>query len=48
VTEAVRRTRPGASFLAIRHGRITSKRDDEGYDCVDIDPEEVAALGVQQ
>jgi hypothetical protein len=48
VTEAVRRTGvPGtAIFLAIRHGEITSERDDHGYDWVD--PDEVAALGVQQ
>ena len=47
VTEAVRRTGvPGtAIFLAIRHGEITSERDDRGYDWVD--PDEVAALGVQ-
>ena len=48
VTEAVRRTGvPGtAIFLAIRHGEITSERDDQGYDWVDLD--EVATLGVQQ
>ncbi|MGI9033010.1 MAG: hypothetical protein ACR2HY_04905 [Acidimicrobiales bacterium] len=46
VTEAVRRTGvPGAVvFLAIRHGEITSERDDRGYDWVD--PDEVASLGV--
>ena len=46
VTEAVRRLgAPGTViFLAIRHGEITSERDDRGYDWVD--PEEIAALGV--
>ena len=46
VTEAVRRTGvPGTViFVAIRHGEITTDRDDLGYDWVD--PEEVAALAV--
>lgn len=46
LTEAVRRTGvPGTEiFLAIRHGEITSERDDCGYDWVD--PEEIAALAV--
>ena len=46
VTEAVRLTGvPGtAIFLAIRHGEITSERDDRGFDWVD--PIEVAALSV--
>ncbi|MGH9225754.1 MAG: hypothetical protein ACRD2W_18650 [Acidimicrobiales bacterium] len=46
VTEAVRRTGvPGTVvFLAIRHGEITSVRDDRGYDWVD--PDEVASLAV--
>jgi hypothetical protein len=52
VTEAVRLTGvPGtAIFLAIRHGEITSERDDRGFDLVDPDesppspsPAEVAA-----
>lgn len=46
VTEAVRLTGvPGTViFLAIRHGEITSERDDRGYDWVV--PTEVAALVV--
>ncbi len=46
VTEAVRRTWvPGTViFLAIRHGELTTDRDELGYDWVD--PEEVAALAV--
>jgi hypothetical protein len=48
VTEAVRRTGvPGtAIFLAIRHGELTSQRDDRGYDWVD--PDEVAELRLQR
>lgn len=44
VTEAVRRTGvPGpAIFLAIAHGRISTRRDERGYDWVD--PDEVLAL----
>jgi hypothetical protein len=39
VTEAARRTGVSgtAIFLAIRHGHITSVRDDRGYDWVDLD-----------
>ena len=46
VTEAVRLTGvPGTEiFLAIRHGAITSERDDRGFNLVD--PDEVAALAV--
>ena len=46
VTEAVRVTGvPGTViFLAIRHGEISSERDDRGYDWVD--PDEVTALAV--
>jgi len=46
VTEAARATGvPGpAIFLAIRHGEITTVRDERGYDWVD--PDEVAALAV--
>jgi len=46
VTEAVRMTGvPGTEiFLAIRHGEITSERDDRGFDWVD--PDEVASLAV--
>jgi hypothetical protein len=46
VTEAVRLTGvPGTEiFLAIRHGAITSERDDRGFPLVD--PDEVAALAV--
>jgi hypothetical protein len=44
VTEAARTTGvPGPDiFLAIRHGEISTVRDDRGYDWVD--PEEVARL----
>jgi hypothetical protein len=44
VTEAVRRTHiPGPEiFLAIRHGEISTVRDDRGDDWVD--PDEVARL----
>jgi hypothetical protein len=44
VTEAVPMTGvPGTEiFLAIRHGEITTERDDRGYDWVD--PDEVASL----
>ncbi len=46
VTQAVRLTGvPGtAIFLAIRHGEITTERDERGYDWVD--PDKVAALAV--
>ena len=39
VTEAARRTGVSGTviFLAIRHGEITSVRDDRGYDWVDLD-----------
>lgn len=44
VVEAVRDTGvPGATiFLAIRHGEITTERDERGYDWVD--PDEVRQL----
>lgn len=44
VTEATRRTGVSGTdiFLAIRHGQITSERDERGYDWVD--PDEVATL----
>lgn len=44
VVEAVRRTGvPGTTiYLAIRHGEITTKLDDHGYDWVD--PDEVREL----
>ena len=44
VTEAVRRTGVSgtAIFLAIRHGDISTVRDDRGYDLVDL--EEVMAI----
>ncbi|MEY2432230.1 MAG: hypothetical protein QOC92_1955 [Acidimicrobiaceae bacterium] len=46
VTEAARRTGVSgtAIFLAIRHGDISSERDELGYDWVD--PEEVMTLVV--
>jgi hypothetical protein len=46
VTEAARRTGVSgtAIFLAIRHGDISSERDELGYDWVD--PEEVMTLAV--
>ncbi len=48
VTEAARQTGVSGTqiFLAIRHGQITSERDDRGYDWVD--PDEVATLAVQR
>ena len=44
VTEAVRRTGvPGTTILlAIRHGEISTRLDDRGYDWVD--PDEVQVL----
>ncbi|HEX7277380.1 MAG TPA: hypothetical protein VF244_08410 [Acidimicrobiales bacterium] len=44
VSEAVRITGVAGTeiFLAIRHGEITSERDDRGFDLVD--PDEVASL----
>lgn len=44
VVDAVRETGvPGtAIYLAIRHGEITTERDERGYDWVD--PDEVRAL----
>jgi hypothetical protein len=47
-TEAVRRTGVPRTdiFLAIRSGRITSERDERGYDWVD--PDEVATLVMQR
>ncbi|MGH8999414.1 MAG: hypothetical protein ACRDY7_08490 [Acidimicrobiia bacterium] len=46
VTEAARSTGvPGTViFLAIRHGEISTERDDRGYDWVD--PDEVTTLVV--
>jgi hypothetical protein len=46
VTEAARATGvPGPEiFLAIRHGEISTVRDERGYDWVD--PDEVARLAV--
>ena len=44
VSEAVRRTGVSGTtiFLAIRHGEITTERDERGYDWVD--PDEVRRL----
>jgi hypothetical protein len=48
VTEAARITGvPGPDiFLAIRHGEISTERDERGYDWVD--PDEVGGLAVQR